>query len=100
VPRLPVCEDAMKKPKPAAELEEQRPARTAPRPFDRTARERSGRLLSGPAAVIYTGLPYSTLCNAARHGHLPVVRLPGSDRMWFDRKDLDRAIEAWKERLG
>lgn len=71
-----------------------------PRAYDRAAREHGGRLLTAPAASHYTGWPYRTLMNAARDGHLPIVRIPGSDRTWFDRKDLDRAIEAWKERLG
>jgi excisionase family DNA binding protein len=57
-----------------------------------------GRLLSAQAAAAYVGWPYTTLRDAALRGHLPVVRIPGSRRMWFDRRDLDRAIEAWKER--
>lgn len=68
--------------------------------IDRAVRERTGRLLSAPAASRYTGWPYSTLMRAAKNGDLPVVRFPGSNRVFFDRKDLDRAIEAWKERLG
>lgn len=35
---------------------------------------------------------------AGREPCLPVVRAPGSSRLWFDVRDLDRAIEAWKER--
>jgi len=31
-------------------------------------------------------------------GHVPIVRVPGCRRLWFDRKDLDRCIEASKER--
>jgi hypothetical protein len=68
----------------------------------RVRRDASGsespRLLSAQAASAYTGWPYTTLRDAALRGHLPVVRIPGSRRMWFDRRDLDRAIEAWKER--
>jgi excisionase family DNA binding protein len=56
------------------------------------------RLLSAQAAAEYVGWPYTTLRDATLRGHLPVVRIPGSRRMWFDRKDLDRSIEAWKER--
>jgi excisionase family DNA binding protein len=56
------------------------------------------RLLSAQDAAVYTGWPYTTLRDAAIRGHLPVVKIPGSRRMWFDRKDLDRAIESWKER--
>jgi excisionase family DNA binding protein len=59
----------------------------------------SPRLLSAQAAAAYTGWPYTTLRDAALRGYLPVVRIPGSRRMWFDRSDLDRAIEAWKEQL-
>jgi len=69
-------------------------------PIDRAGRERNGRLLSAQDAALYTGWPYTTLVDAAKNGNLPVVRIPGQHRMWFDRKDLDRAIEAWKERLG
>lgn len=55
------------------------------------------RLLSAQDAAAYVGWPYTTLRDAAIRGHLPVVRIPGSRRMWFDRRDLDRAIEAWKQ---
>ena len=58
------------------------------------------RLLSAQAAATYTGWPYTTLRDAALRGHMPVVRIPGSRRMWFDRKDLDRVIDAWKERAA
>jgi excisionase family DNA binding protein len=60
--------------------------------------DRSPRLLSAQDAAAYTGWPYTTLRDAALRGHLTVVRIPGSRRMWFDRRDLDRHIEAWKER--
>ena len=66
----------------------------------RAREDRGGRLLSAPAAAQYTGWPYETLRLAAQKGLIPVVRFPGSRRMWFDKKDLDRAIEAWKERLA
>ena len=59
-----------------------------------------GRLLSAQDAAAYVGWPYTTLRGAAIRGHLPVVRIPGSKRMWFDRKDLDHAIDAWKERAA
>lgn len=67
---------------------------------DAAARDRGGRLLSVQAASGYTGLPYTTILDAAHRGLLPVMRVPGSRRMWFDREDLDRAIETWKERLA
>jgi hypothetical protein len=56
------------------------------------------RLLSAQAAVAYIGWPYTALRDAALHGLLPVVRIPGSKRTWCDRRDLDRAIDSWKER--
>jgi len=62
-----------------------------------SGRTSPSRLLSAQDAASYTGWPYTTLRDAALRGHLPVVRIPGSRRMWFERRDLDRAIEAWKE---
>lgn len=56
------------------------------------------RLLSAQAAAKYVGWPYTTLRDAALRGLLSVVRIPGQRRMWFDVWDLDRVIEAWKER--
>jgi predicted site-specific integrase-resolvase len=46
------------------------------------------------------GVPYTTLRDWALRGHLPVIRAPQSRRMWFDRKDLDRIVDQWKERLA
>ena len=57
------------------------------------------RLLSAQSAAKYLGVPYTTLRDWALRGHLPVIRAPQSRRMWFDRKDLDRIIDQWKERL-
>lgn len=64
----------------------------------RSAVATSPRLLSAQRAAAYTGWPYTTLRDAALRGHVPIVRIPGSRRMWFDVRDLDRCIEAWKER--
>jgi hypothetical protein len=61
-------------------------------------RKPESRLLSAQAAAEYTGWPYTTLRDAALRGNLPVIRIPGQNRMWFDRRDLDRAIDAWKAR--
>jgi len=61
---------------------------------------RAGRLMAAPEAADYLGIPYSTLRRLAQLGAIPVVRPPGSDRMWFDRADLDRAVLAWKARLS
>lgn len=57
-----------------------------------------GRLLSAQDAARYLGVPYTSLRDWALRGHMPIVRVPGCRRLWFDRRDLDRAIEAWKER--
>lgn len=56
------------------------------------------RLLSAQDAARYLGVPYTSLRDWALAGHLPIVRAPGCRRLWFDRRDLDRAIDAWKER--
>ena len=56
------------------------------------------RLLGAKAAAAHLGVPYTTLRDWTLRGHLPVVRVPDCRRWWFDRRDLDRAIEAWKER--
>ncbi len=56
------------------------------------------RLLSAQAAARHLGVPYTTLRDWVLRGHLPVVRVPDCRRWWFDRRDLDRAVETWKER--
>ena len=60
----------------------------------------SPRLLSAQAAAVYLGVPYTSLRDWVFRGHLPVVRVPDCRRWWFDRLDLDRAVETWKERKG
>jgi excisionase family DNA binding protein len=60
--------------------------------------ETTSRLLSAQAAARYLGVPYTSLRDWALRGHIPIVRVPECRRLWFDRKDLDRAIDAWKER--
>jgi excisionase family DNA binding protein len=66
---------------------------------DRTQHEGSGpRLLSAQAAARYLGVPYTSLRDWALRGHIPIVRVPDCRRLWFDRRDLDHAIDAWKER--
>ena len=57
------------------------------------------RLLSAQAAARYLGVPYTSLRDWALRGHVPIVRVPDCRRLWFDRRDLDRAIEAWRERV-
>ncbi len=56
------------------------------------------RLLSAKAAAAYLGVPYATLRDWGLRGYLPVIRPPDCRRWWFDRRDLDAAIERWKER--
>ena len=56
------------------------------------------RLLSAQAAARYLGVPYTSLRDWALRGHVPIVRVPDCRRLWFDRCDLDRAVESWKER--
>lgn len=68
--------------------------------FDRRAAGPDPRLLSAQTAARYLGVPYTTLRDWALRGHLPVIRAPQSRRMWFDRKDLDRIVDQWKERLA
>jgi excisionase family DNA binding protein len=56
------------------------------------------RLLSAQDAARYLGLPYTTLRDCALRGHLPIVRVPDCRRLWFDRQDLDQALDVWKKR--
>ena len=56
------------------------------------------RLLSAQAAARYLGVPYTSLRDWALRGEVPIVRVSNCRRLWFDRRDLDRAIESWKER--
>jgi excisionase family DNA binding protein len=58
------------------------------------------RLLSLKEAEQYSGISIWTLRDLIATGDLPAVRPPGLRRVWVDRKDLDRAIERWKERAG
>jgi excisionase family DNA binding protein len=60
----------------------------------------ASRLLSAQAAASYLGVPYTSLRDWALRGHIPIVRVPDCRRLWFDRRDLDRAVDAWKERLA
>lgn len=66
--------------------------------FEHHASGPGPRLLSAQTAAKYLGVPYTTLRDWALRGHLPVIRAPQSRRMWFDRKDLDRIVDQWKER--
>lgn len=57
-----------------------------------------GRLVSAQKAAAYLGVPYTSLRDWALRGVVPIVRVPGCRRLWFDRRDLDRLVDAWKER--
>jgi hypothetical protein len=57
------------------------------------------RLLNAQAAAKYLGVPYTSLRDWALRGHVPIVRVPNCRRLWFDRRDLDRAVESWRERV-
>lgn len=67
---------------------------------ERPTANRSGRsaratqkLLTLQQAESELGLPYTTLRDLCINGHLPVVRLGDSRRIWVKRVDLDRLIE-------
>lgn len=62
---------------------------TAPRPAP-------PRLLSIRDAATELGVSPWTLRDLIASGNLRAVQPPGVRRIWVDRKDLDRAIEAWK----
>lgn len=64
-----------------------------------TGQPNNGRLLSAQSAARYLGVPYTSLRDWALRGHIPIVRVPDCRRLWFDRRDLDRTIDSWKERL-
>jgi excisionase family DNA binding protein len=73
--------------------------RITPADVERSGSNHAGpRLLSAQAAARYLGIPYTSLRDIVFRGHLPVVRVPDCRRWWFDRHDLDRAVDRWKER--
>jgi excisionase family DNA binding protein len=55
------------------------------------------RLLTVQGAARYLGLSYWTVRRMLITGVLPRVVIPGCRRLLVDRRDLDRALEAWKE---
>ena len=57
-------------------------------------------LMSAHAAAKYLGVPYTSLRDWALRGHVPIVHVPGCRRLWFDRRDLDRAVQSWKESVS
>lgn len=56
----------------------------------------TARLLSIRAAATELGVSVWTLRDLIASGHLRSVQPPGVRRIWLDRRDIDRAIEAWK----
>ena len=56
------------------------------------------RLVTVRDAAHYLGLSYWTVRRMVNTGVLPKVVIPGCRRLLIDQRDLDRALEAWKER--
>jgi len=66
-------------------------------PFDQRERPSTpARLLSIREASAELGVSAWTLRDLIASGTLRAVQPPGIRRIWIDRRDLDRAIEAWK----
>src|SRR5262249_16134880 len=59
----------------------------------------NARLVSLRNAADEVGLAYHTLYELIQHGHIPVVRLPGMRSLYIEGRDLDSAIDSWKEQL-
>ncbi len=57
-------------------------------------------LLTMLQAEMETGVPYRSLRDLILRGHLPVVRLGGTRRVWLRRSDLANLIERSVERAG
>jgi excisionase family DNA binding protein len=56
------------------------------------------RLLSAKRASAELGVPYRTLLDVAHRGELPIVRVSSS--LYFERRDLDRWVEARKDAMN
>jgi excisionase family DNA binding protein len=56
-----------------------------------------GRLISLRNGSDETGLAYHTVYELVQNGHLPAVRLPNSRSIYVDRRDLEKALESWKQ---
>jgi len=56
-----------------------------------------GRLLSAQNSAEWLGVPYTTLLDIARRGSLPHVQIPGCRRWWFERRELEAALNRWRE---
>ncbi len=57
----------------------------------------NARLVSLANAARELGLAYHSLYELIQRGQLPIVRLPGMRSIYLDRRDIDAAIESWKE---
>lgn len=57
---------------------------------------RSPRLLGLKEAAAELGISIWTLRDLIGDGQIKAVQPPGVRRIWIDRRDIDRAIEAWK----
>ena len=56
----------------------------------------AARLIGLKQAEDEFGVPYGTLYTLIKRGDLPSVQLPGVRRLYLDRRDVERALEAWK----
>ena len=56
------------------------------------------RLLSFRDAERETGISYWTWRDLAARGAISVVRPPGLRRVYLERREIDLAIERWRER--
>lgn len=65
-------------------------------PNSQTARSMPKRLLSISEAADELGVSAWTLRDLVASKRLRAVQPPGVRRIWIDRRDLDKAIEAWK----
>lgn len=61
-----------------------------------TARPSPKRLLSITEAAVELGISSWTLRDLIAAGRIRAVQPPGVRRIWLDRRDIDKAIEAWK----
>jgi excisionase family DNA binding protein len=64
--------------------------------------DRNTRLVAAKRAARELGVPYSTIRDSVHRGELPVVRLGRNERhaaWYFERRDLDRWLEARKSAL-
>ena len=57
---------------------------------------RSPRLRGLKEAAAELGISVWTLRDLIGGGQIKAVQPPGVRRIWIDRRDIDRAIEAWK----